>query len=97
MHACIYEDKPEMFEWLLDHGADMELREQDYGAKPLITAVVHRHKRIIRILVARGADTTRAMHIAQRGLAGDFEDDPRLDRAGYREIVELLQTLGVEE
>ena len=40
------------------------------------TAVVHRHKRIIRTLVERGADTTRAMHLAERGLAGDFEDVP---------------------
>ena len=96
MHACIYEDQPEMFEWLLDHGADIELREQDYGSTPLITAVVHRHKRIIRTLVERGADTTRAMDLAQRGLAGDFEDDPRLDREGYREIIELLRELGVK-
>ena len=29
---------PEMFEWLLDHGANMELREQDYGATPLTGA-----------------------------------------------------------
>ena len=27
------------------------------------------------------------MEIAQRGLAGDFEYDPSLDREGYREIV----------
>ena len=32
LHGCIYEDLPEMFEWFLDHGADIELREQDYGA-----------------------------------------------------------------
>jgi hypothetical protein len=96
LHACIYGDLPELFEWFLDHGADMELREQDYGATPLTTAVVHRHKRIIRILHARGADTSRAMEIAQRGLAGDFEDDPSLDREGYREIIELLRELSVE-
>ena len=43
-------DKPEWLEWLLDHGADIERREQDYGSTPLTTAVVHRHKRIIRTL-----------------------------------------------
>jgi hypothetical protein len=75
----------------------MERREQDYGATPLLTAIVHRQKRIIRILVGRGAKTERALKLARNGLAGDFEDDPRLDREGYREIVELLQTLGVEE
>ena len=95
LHDCIYGDRPEWLEWLLDHGADIERREQDYGSTPLLTAVVHRHKRIIRTLVKRGADATRAMDCAQRGLTGDFEDDPRLDREGYREIIELLRELGI--
>jgi formylglycine-generating enzyme required for sulfatase activity len=94
LHACIYGDLPEIFEWVLDHGADMELREQDFGGTPLGCAVVHRHKRIIRILVERGADTSRAMHIAERGLAGDFEDVPPPE--AYREIIELLRELGVK-
>ena len=95
LHDCIYGDRPEWLEWLLDHGANIERREQDYGSTPLTTAVVHRHKRIIRTLVQRGADATRAMDCAQRGLAGAFEDDPRLDREGYREIIELLRELGI--
>jgi hypothetical protein len=93
LHACIYGDLPETLEWVLDHGADIELREQDYGATPLTTAVVHRHKRIIRVLVERGADPSRAMHLAERGLAGDFEDLPPPE--AYREIIELLRELGV--
>jgi len=96
LHTCIYEDRPEMFEWLLDNGADMERREQDYGSTPLNCAVVMRHKSIIRTLVERSADTTHAMDLAQRGLAGDFEHDPRLDREGYREIVKLLREIGVK-
>ena len=59
-----------MFEWLLDHGANLERREQDYGSTPLKSAVVMRHKMIVRISVERGADTTQAMETAQRGLAG---------------------------
>lgn len=94
LHGCVYDDRPEWLEWLLDHGADIELREQDYGGTPLNGAVVHRKKRIIRILVERGADTSHAMELAQRGLAGGFEYDARLDREGYREIVELLRELG---
>jgi hypothetical protein len=94
LHGCIYENKPEMLEWFLDQGADVELPEQDYGATPLTTAIVHRHKSIIRTLVAHGADTTRAMEVAQRGLAGDFEDVPPPE--AYREIVELLRELGVQ-
>lgn len=94
LHGCIYEDKPEILEWLLDHGANIELREQDYGSPPLTAAVIHRHKRIIRILVERGADTTRAMRLAERGLAGDFEDLPPPE--AYREIIALLRELGVQ-
>ncbi|QEG41237.1 hypothetical protein UC8_32560 [Roseimaritima ulvae] len=74
----------------------MERREQDYGSTPLNTAVVMRRKRIIRILVKRGAEASRAMSLAQRGLAGDFEDDPSLDREGYQDIVELLRELNVD-
>ena len=97
LEYCGDEDKPEWVEWLLDHGADIERREQDYGSTPLLTAVVHRHKRIIRTLVKRGADAAGAMDLAQRGLAGVYEDDPDLDREGYREIIALLTTLGIEK
>jgi len=85
-----------MLEWLLDHGADIEHRDQDYGGTPLPCAVVMRHKRIIRALVERGADSTHAMDRAHRGLAGEFEYDDSLNREGYREIVELLQELGID-
>jgi hypothetical protein len=94
LHWCIYDDKPEMLEWLLDHGANIERREQDYGSPPLTTAVIHRRKRIIQILVERGAATTGAMNLALRGLAGDFEDLPPPE--AYREIIELLRELGVK-
>jgi hypothetical protein len=98
LHDCVYHDKPEMLEWLLDHGADLERREQDYGATPLTSAVVMRKKRIIPILVGRGAKTGGALKRARNGLAGAYEDaDASLDREGYREVVALLQSLGVEE
>jgi hypothetical protein len=95
LEYCGDEDKPEWVEWLLDHGADIERLNQDYGSTALTCAVVRRQKRIIRTLVKRGADASRAMNRAQRGLAGDYEDDPSLDREGYREIIELLRELGL--
>ena len=95
LEYCGDEDKPEWTEWLLDHGADIERLNHDYGSTALKCAIVRRQKRIIRTLVKRGADTTRAMDCAQRGLAGAYEDDPSLDREGYREIVELLRELGI--
>ena len=95
LEYCGDEDKPEWVEWLLDHGADIERLNQDYGSTALICAVIRRQKRIIRTLVKRGADATDAMDCAQRGLAGAYEDDPSLDREGYREIIELLRELGI--
>ena len=96
LECCGDADKLQWVEWLLDHGADIERRNQDYGATPLRCAVIRRQKRIIRTLVQRGADATRAMGCAQRELAGAYEDDPSLDREGYREIIELLRELGVK-
>ena len=61
----------------------------------LTAAVVHRQKRIIPILVGRGARTEGALKRARNGLAGAYEDF--FDRKGYQEIVELLQALGIEE
>ena len=69
------------------------------GLKPRgslgMCAVIRRQKKAIRTLIERGADTSKAMACAQHGLAGDYEDDPSLDRAGYPEIIELLQSLGI--
>jgi hypothetical protein len=75
----------------LDHGADMENREQDYGSTPLTAAVVHRQKRIIPILVRRSANTKGQLKRARNGLAGAYEEF--FDREGYREIVELRRRL----
>ena len=30
LHDCIYHDNPEWLEWLLDHGPDIERREQRF-------------------------------------------------------------------
>ena len=117
LEYCGDDDIPEWTEWLLDHGADIERLNHDYGSTALTCAIIRRQKRAIRTLIKRGADTSEAMHCAQRGLAGDFEDestdlskpeeagdvyDPatqryirRLDREGYRAIIELLRELGV--
>jgi hypothetical protein len=95
LHFSVYDDQPEWVEWLLDHGANIEGREQDYGSPPLTAAVIHRVKRIIPILVRRGAKTVGQLTRARNGLAGAYDDF--FDAEGYREIVELLQSLGVEE
>jgi hypothetical protein len=95
LHWSVYDDKPQWTEWLLDHGADIEAREQDYGSPPLTAAVIHRQKRIISLLIRHGASTAGQLKRAKSGLAGAYEEF--FDREGYREIVTLLQSLGVEE
>jgi Ankyrin repeats (3 copies) len=95
LQYCIDDGDPKWLEWLLDHGADIERRDQDYGSTPLTMAVIHRQKRHIPILVARGANTEGQLKRARDGLAGAYEEF--FDRQGYQEIVELLQGLGVEE
>ena len=96
LHGCVYNDDAETLTWLLDHGADIELLEQDYGASAIITATVMRRPEILRILVERGADPSGCMDAAQRGSQGAFEDDPSLDRDGYNPIIALLTELGIE-
>src|SRR6185436_13223086 len=70
LEHCGDEDKPEWTLWLLDHGADIERLNQDYGSTALRCAIIRRQKRAIRTLVKRGADATKAMKLAERGLAG---------------------------
>ena len=95
IHCCIYNDKPQMIKWLLDHGADIERVNQDYGATPLGAAIVMRRNESIPILIKGGANTEGAMDVALMGLAGEFEVND-LDREGYQEIVELLRELGIK-
>ena len=88
IHWAIYNDKPEMVELLLNHGANIERRDQDHDATPLVAAVVVRRKDIIPILMARGANPEDALDVALKGLAGGFEDFG-LEREGYEETVVL--------
>lgn len=94
-HCCVHDDKPEWVEWFLDHGDDIEHREHDYGSPPLTAAVIHRQKRIFPIHIRRGVNTEGQLRHARNGLAGTYEEF--FDCAGDREIVELIQMLGVQE
>ncbi len=79
----------------MDHGADIERVNQDYGATPLRAAIVMRRNESIPILIKGGANTEGAMDVALMGLAGEFEVND-LDREGYQEIVELLRELEIK-
>ncbi len=102
LHWAIYMNRPRIAEVLLDHGADIEGRDQDNDATPIRYAVVYGRREIIRLLIARGADwgvvegkDTSVLQEALRGAAGGYEEfDDLPSREEYGKIVELLKELG---
>lgn len=102
LHWAIYKDRPRIVGVLLDHGADIEGRDQDNDTTPIRYAVLYGRKEIIRLLVARGADwgivrgkDTTALQEAMRGAAGcyqEFSDLPSPEEYGH--VVSLLKKLG---
>jgi ankyrin repeat protein len=104
LHYAILWNKPEMVELLLDHGANIELRDPDRDTPPLRYAIVFGRRDVIPILLARGANVgqvdangTTALQLAKNAAGGcfaEFEDLPR--KEAYAEIVDLLIDLGVQ-
>ena len=95
IHWAIYQDRRNAVELLLDHGADMELRDRDRDATPLDYAIVYTRQEIIRALVSRGANLDGRMRLAVKGASGGFEAFGELpSRRQPEEVVELLRELG---
>ena len=95
IHWAIYQNRPEMVEVLLEHGADLSLRDRDRQATPLDYAVVYARAPIVRLLVARGADAEGGLRVALKGASGGYEEFEELPgRAEYESIAALLRELG---
>ena len=95
LHWAIYRDKRGAVEALLNHGADLTLRDRDRDATPLDYAVVYVRRELIPLLISRGASLDCGMLVALKGASGGFEAYPELpDRQQYQGIVELLGELG---
>ena len=95
LHWAIYHDRSKAVELLLDHGADLELRDRDRDATPLDYAIVYARTEIIRVLVSRGANLDGRMQLAVKGALGGFEEFGELpSRRRYEEVVGLLRELG---
>ena len=95
IHWAIYRDKRGAVEALLDHGADLALREQNRDATPLDYAVVYARRELIPMLISRGASLESGMRVALKGVSGGFEEYAELPgRRQYESIVELLGELG---
>ncbi len=94
IHWAIYRNKRGAVEALLNHGADLALRDRDRDATPLDYAVVYARRELIPTLISRGASLDSGMRVAHKGASGGFEAYPELpDRQQYQGIVELLGEL----
>ena len=97
IHWAIYRDKRGAVEALLNHGADLTLRDRDRDATPLDYAVVYARRQLIPALTSRGADLASGMRVALKGASGGFEEYAELpDRRQYEGVVELLGELGLQ-
>lgn len=98
IHWAIYRDKRAAVRALLDHGADLALRDRDRDATPLDYAVVYARKELIPALVSRGASLDEGMRVALKGASGGFEEYPELPgRQQYEGVVELLRELSADK
>ena len=92
IHWAIFHDRPEAVEVLLEHGADIELADQDRAATPLEYAIVYARKEIVRVLLSHGANLKGRLELAVKGASGGFEVYAELpDRREYKDIVALLR------
>ena len=95
IHWAIYRGKRGAVEVLLNHGANLSLRDRDRDATPLDYAIVYARRELIPALTSRGADLASGMRVALKGASGGFEEYAELpDRRQYEGIVEMLGELG---
>ena len=103
LHCAVLWNRPAIAEILLDHGADIELRDPDRETTPLRYAIVYCKRDLIPLLLERGANAaatkeggTTAWQLAVEGVEGAFDEfDDCPSREDYREVANLLEELGV--
>lgn len=99
LHCAVLWNQAAIVSALLDLGADLEFRDPDRETTPLRYAILFARLEIVRLLIARGADTgpltaegTSALGLAIEAMNGAFEEyDDLPPRSEYAEIVELLR------
>ena len=104
LHCAVLWNQPQIAEVLLEHGADIEIRDPDRQTTPLRYAIVYCKTELISLLLSRGACAgvikeggTTAMELAIQGANGGFEEyDDTPSQAEYSKIVDLLRELGAE-
>ncbi len=95
IHWAIYKDQRRAVNALLNHGADLALRDRDRDATPLDYAVVYARTELVPLLISHGADLDGGMRVALKGASDGFEEYAELpSRRQYEDVVELLCDLG---
>jgi RNA polymerase sigma factor (sigma-70 family) len=85
---CVMRNRPDMVEWALDHGADIEARDWELESRPLAWAAHVGARECVEVLLRRGASVHH------------LEDQPwntpiaRAEKRGHAQIAELLQPHG---
>ena len=89
---AICHKRPRTVDFLLDARADIGLQDPDRGAAPLgVMSSSMGRKRIIRLLMAHGADAKGGVAVALKGVGRGFEGFPGLPlRREYAAALALL-------
>ena len=88
LHYTIMRDRPDMVEWALNHGADIEARDWEIESRPLAWAAHVGSIECATVLLDHGAQVTHP------------EDEPwnapiaRAEKKGHAEIARLLRQRG---
>ena len=103
LHCAVLWNQPDIAELLLNHGANLEMRDPDRQTTPLRYAIMYCKTALIPLLIARGAIAvpitkkgTSALQLAMAGANGAFEEyDDLPSRDEYRNVADVLRQCGV--
>lgn len=98
IHCAVLWNQLAITEFLLDNGANIELRDPDRQTTPLRYAIMYCMSDMISLLLSRGANAgpiiengSSAIQLAREAASGAFEEfDDLPPRKEYRRIVEIL-------
>ena len=103
IHCTVLWNQPEIAEFLLDHGADLEMLDPDRQTTPLRSAIMYCRTEMIPLLLTRGANFgpvgengPSALELARNAANGAFEEYADLPpRTAYLEVIRILQQCGI--
>jgi ankyrin repeat protein len=91
LHYCIMEDRPDMVDWALDHGADIEARDWELESRPLGWAAHIGSRGCVEVLLRRGA---RVEHPEDQSWNAPIA---RAEKRGHADIAALLRQRAAAE